>query len=160
MKYDITFDDVLLVPKYSEVRSRKMKQFGGVIDLTSYLTPRYQMISPIISANMDTVTEIEMMAAMYLYYGGCGIIPRFLPIEEQANQIQNLPIRIKERLEIEKIKGNDWLNNKTHIIKAAAIGTSGDFKERIYALISAGVEVLCIDIAHGHSIMMKETIEW
>ena len=73
----LTFDDVLLVPKHSSVSSR------SAVDTTTYLVPGIKMAIPIISSNMDTVTEASMAIAM-AHEGGIGIVHRFLPIEKQA----------------------------------------------------------------------------
>lgn len=79
----LTFDDVLLVPKRSSVRSR------SEVDTTSYLVPGIQLRIPIISANMDTVTEAEMAIVM-AKVGGIGIIHRFMSIEQQAQQVRRV----------------------------------------------------------------------
>ncbi|MGH2442989.1 MAG: IMP dehydrogenase [Chloroflexota bacterium] len=80
IRQGLTYDDVLLLPKYSDVRSRKD------VDTSAQLTRRIRLHIPIVSANMDTVTESEMAVAM-ARRGGIGIIHRFNSIEQQANQI-------------------------------------------------------------------------
>ena len=79
-KEGLTFDDVLLVPKYSDITSRTQT------DLTSRLSRNISINIPFISANMDTVTESSMAVAM-ARAGGIGIIHRFLTIKEHANEI-------------------------------------------------------------------------
>jgi IMP dehydrogenase len=76
----LTFDDVLLVPKRSSVASRQD------VDTSSWLTPNLCLRIPIVSANMDTVTEAGMAIAM-ARAGGIGIIHRFMTIEAQARQV-------------------------------------------------------------------------
>ena len=76
----ITFDDVLLVPKFSSITSR------SETDLSTRLSKNISLNIPLISANMDTVTESTMAVTM-AREGGIGIIHRFLTIEEQANQV-------------------------------------------------------------------------
>ena len=76
----ITFDDVLLVPKFSDISSRIQT------DLSTKLSKNITLNIPLISANMDTVTESTMAVTM-ARQGGIGIIHRFLTIEEQANQV-------------------------------------------------------------------------
>ena len=76
----ITFDDVLLVPKFSSISSRTQT------DLSTKLSKNITLNIPLISANMDTVTESTMAVTM-ARQGGIGIIHRFLTIEEQANQV-------------------------------------------------------------------------
>lgn len=76
----LTYDDVLLVPQYSDIVSRK------AVSTQTWLTPKISLQIPIVSANMDTVTESEMAIAM-AREGGIGIIHRFMSIQEQAQQI-------------------------------------------------------------------------
>ena len=83
MKTGLSFDDVLLVPKYSEVRSRKDVSTNG------YLTKSIEISVPIISANMDTVTEAEM-AITIAREGGMGIIHRFMSLEDQVAQVSRV----------------------------------------------------------------------
>ncbi|MEK9682143.1 MAG: IMP dehydrogenase [Nitrosopumilus sp.] len=79
-KEGLTFDDVLLVPKYSDITSRSQT------DLTTKLSRNITLNIPFVSANMDTVTESSMAATM-ARAGGIGIIHRFLTIQEQANEV-------------------------------------------------------------------------
>lgn len=120
----ITFDDVLLVPKKTSVNSR------SEIDISGQLTPKIRLNVPIIAANMDTVTESRMAIAM-AEVGGIGFIHRFLSIEDQVNEVA--------------------LVKKAKLIVGAAVGVKDDFLERAGALIKAKVDVLLIDVAHGHS---------
>jgi IMP dehydrogenase len=76
----LTFDDVLLVPKHSVIRSR-----SGV-STSSSLVPGIRLAIPILSANMDTVTEAPMAIAM-AQAGGIGILHRFMPVEKQARAV-------------------------------------------------------------------------
>jgi IMP dehydrogenase len=131
-KIGLSYDDILLIPNYSEVLSRKL------IDLSTRITKNYSTPIPIVSANMDTITEFEM--ANKLYQLGClGIIHRFCPIDKEAGIVR----RLREA-------GNE--------ICAASIGVSGECKERLKALIDAGANIICIDIAHGHHKLMGDTI--
>lgn len=130
----LTFDDVLLIPNKSDVRSRKDP------DLSTRFTKKLNMKTPIMSANMDTITEVEMAKAMAAM-GGVGILHRFMTIEEQINQVTALRSANVE-------------------IIAASIGVNQDFKERAQALVSNGANVLTVDIAHGHSIQMIETVKY
>ncbi len=130
----LTFDDVLMIPSKSDVRSRRTPQLKSRLTKTKFLE------TPIISANMDTVTEAEMAIAMN-QLGGLGILHRFVSIEEQVSSVH----RVKE--------------SGASII-SASIGVNDDFKQRAMALITAGVNVMTIDIAHGHSIQMMETMRW
>jgi IMP dehydrogenase len=79
-KEGLTFDDVLLVPKYSDITSRSQT------NLTTKLSRNISISIPFVSANMDTVTESSMAGAM-ARAGGIGIIHRFLTIQEQSNEV-------------------------------------------------------------------------
>jgi len=76
----LTFDDVLLVPKFSDITSRAQT------NLETKLSRNISLNIPLVSANMDTVTESGMAVAM-AREGGLGIIHRFLTIEEEANEV-------------------------------------------------------------------------
>lgn len=79
----LTYDDVLLVPQYSEVSSRKK------LSTQTRLTKKISLQIPIVSSNMDTVTESAMAIAM-AREGGIGIIHRFMSVEEQTGQISRV----------------------------------------------------------------------
>ncbi len=130
----LTFDDVLLVPKKSEVKSRRDPR------LQSQITKKYSFETPIISANMDTVTEAPMAIAMH-QMGALGILHRFMSITEQAAEVAKV-----------KAAGVPYI--------AASIGVGDDIEDRTAALLNAGVKIITIDIAHGHSVMMIDTVKW
>lgn len=79
----LTFDDVLLVPRRSHIRSR------AAADTSTWLVPGIRLAIPIISANMDTVTEAPMAIAM-ARAGGMGVLHRFMPIERQAEYVRRI----------------------------------------------------------------------
>ena len=79
----LTFDDVLLVPRRSPVRSRH------AVSTQSQFSRRINLAIPVISSNMDTVTESEMARAM-AHLGGIGVIHRFMPIERQAAEVRRV----------------------------------------------------------------------
>lgn len=132
----LTYDDVLLVPQHCEIQSRKIP------NLTGQLTKNYKINLPFISANMDTVTEASMAIAM-AKQGGVGILHRFISTEEQVAQVGQL-IEAKQGL--------------PDLVVAASVGVKEEGIKRAEALINAGVEVLTLDIAHGDSVMMLETL--
>jgi IMP dehydrogenase len=125
----LSFDDVLLVPQFSEVNSRTE------VDLTSKISPSLTLKTPIISTKMDTVTGVEMAIALGKA-GGLGILPRFDSINIQADKVA----KVKE----------------SRVVAAAAIGVKEGYMDRAVALVNAGATVLDIDVAHGH---MKKTLE-
>ncbi len=81
--YGLTFDDVLLVPHRSAIRSRKD------VSTDSWLVPGIRLSIPIVSSNMDTVTETRMAVAM-AQLGGIGILHRFMRIEQQADCVKRV----------------------------------------------------------------------
>jgi IMP dehydrogenase len=83
MQLALTYDDVLLVPRRSDIASRR------AVDTSTRLTPRLALAIPIVSANMDTVTEWRMAEAMALE-GGLGVIHRFMSIPQQVAEIDRV----------------------------------------------------------------------
>ena len=132
IKQTISFDDVLLVPQYSEVTSRTE------ITLSQEMKGVGKLNLPIISAPMDTVTEVDMAVSMHKA-GGLGIIHRYNTIAEQCAMVAQV---------IEK-----------GATVGAAIGVTGDFVQRAQALRLIGVNLLCIDVAHGHHSNVRYAIE-
>jgi guanosine monophosphate reductase len=128
----LTFDDVLLVPQKTDLVSR------SEVDLSTQLTKKIKLKVPVISANMDTVTETEMAIAL-AREGGIGIIHRFLTIEKEAEMVAEV--------------------KKQKLLVGAAVGIRGDYLERAGALVKAGVDVIVIDIAHGHSIFLIKVLK-
>lgn len=125
----LSYDDVLLVPQYSEIKSRQD------VNLTTYITPRLSLKIPLISANMTDVTGIEMAIKLGVL-GGLGVLPRFMPAEEEADMVG-------------EVKENG-------LIAAAAVGLRNGMFERAETLVKAGADILFLDVAHGH---MRQTIE-
>ena len=80
IKEGLTFDDVLLVPKYSNITTRSQT------DLRTKLSKNISLNIPLVSANMDTVTESAMAIAL-AREGGIGIIHRFLTVEEEVEEV-------------------------------------------------------------------------
>ena len=109
----LSYDDVLLVPKYSDITSRKE------VNISSELDSVRKLELPIISSPMDTITESSMANSM-AGAGGLGVIHRYNSIEMQAQQAYQ--VGDSER-------------------KAAAIGITGDYLERAQALYAVGVRI-------------------
>ncbi len=92
MRVGLTFDDVLLVPKFSDVKSRRDA------DTHTRFTRKISLAIPIVSANMDTVTESTMAIAI-ARLGGIGVIHRFLTVEEEVSEV--LKVKRSEGVVIE-----------------------------------------------------------
>lgn len=133
----LTFDDVLLMPTHSEMNSRRAPQ------LESHVTKNFKLKTPIISANMDTITEAEMAIKM-AELGGLGILHRFMSPEEQVKQV---------KIMLDKIK-------PLNLPVAASIGVKEEGMRRADLLADAGVDIFTIDIAHGDSVMMLEVLDY
>ena len=123
IKEALTFDDVLLLPRYSSVLPSNTNIFLN-------LTKKISLKVPFLSSAMDTVTESKMAIAI-AKEGGLGVIHRNLNIKKQSQ-------------EVKKVK-----NKK--LIVGAAIGTNEEDLDRARSLISNGVDLIVIDTAHGHS---------
>ncbi|MBS4027719.1 MAG: IMP dehydrogenase [Ignavibacteriales bacterium] len=130
----LTFDDVLLLPQYSEVLPNE-------VDTSVSLSKKLHLKIPILSSPMDTVTESEM-ASVIANEGGMGIIHRNLTVEKQAH-------------EVAKVKSK----NKKALV-GAAVGVGEDYKKRASALVNEGVSTLVIDTAHGHSKKVKDALQF
>lgn len=126
----VTFDDVLLVPAYSEV-------LPAEVCIKGRFSRNVFLDSPFASAAMDTVTEAPMAIAM-AREGGIGVIHKNLPVGKQAAQVAQV--------------------HSQGLRVAAAVGFGEDTLTRADALISAGADVLVLDSAHGHSKGVLETL--
>ena len=123
IKQALSYDDVLLEPKYSRINSKNL------VDLKTQITPRVTLNIPLISINMTDVTGVKMAIAL-AKLGGLGFLPRFISPEEQANMVS----RVK----------------KENCIAAAAIGCREGYLKRAEVLVNAGVDLLTLDVTHGH----------
>ncbi len=120
----LTYDDVLLVPQFSEIETREK------VSLTTKL--KYRTLSfPFIAANMDTVCEADMAIAMSRL-GGFGVIHRYMDNNQQLREVLKV---------VEEVFPDN--------IIAAAIGINTSF-EHVESLVGAGVNTIVIDVAHGH----------
>ncbi len=123
IKEALTFDDVLMLPRYSNVLPIET-------NINLNLTKKINLKVPFLSSAMDTVTESKMAIAM-ARAGGIGVIHRNLKIKKQAD-------------EVKKVK-------KNNLFVGAAIGTNKEDIERAKALLDYGVDLIVVDTAHGHS---------
>lgn len=143
MNTALTYDDIQLVPAFSYIESR------GKIDLTTKLSTNYMLRVPLIASPMDTVCESEMAITM-AELGGVGCIHRFMSIEEQSEEVQNVKFAVYDD---DLYKG--W-PGKAPIM--AAVGANGDYLERAQELVSNGANVILIDVAHGWHQFVKDAI--
>ena len=151
MKTALTYDDITLIPAFSEIESRQN------INLETQLTTNYKLMVPLIASPMDTVCDVDMAMTM-MYLGGVGIIHRFMSIESQALMVADISdVATKEGFAGVYNTGLYEVWNTTIPI-AAAVGANGDYLERAQALTNAGVNVILIDVAHGHHILVKDAL--
>jgi IMP dehydrogenase len=131
IKEALTFDDVTMTPKYSEV-------LPSEVDTSTQLSKNLKLKIPLLSSAMDTVTESKMAIAM-AKAGGIGVIHRNLKIKEQIE-------------EIKKVK-------KLDLLVGAAVGAGPKEIERAKAILKEKVNLIVVDTAHGHSKKVAEIIK-
>ena len=132
IKEALTFDDVTLVPKYSEI-------LPSEVDTSIILTKFLKLKIPLISSAMDTVTESRMAIAM-AKSGGLGIIHRNLDIKKQV-------------LEIKKVK-------KQKLLVGAAVGAGVNELKRAEAILKENIDMIVVDTAHAHTKKVSEIIRF
>lgn len=147
LKPALTYDDIQLVPAYSEIESRQN------ISLETQLTTNYRIKVPLVASPMDTVCESEMAIKM-ASVGGVGIIHRFMTIEHQAKEVQTVRFSVYG----DGFGGLYELWDDMNAPIAAAVGANGDYLERAQELTKSGANVILIDVAHGHHKLVKDAI--
>jgi len=128
MELGLSYDDVLLVPQKSPVESRSN------IDTTTEIVPGVEVEYPLISSNMDTVTEKEMAQGI-ADVGGCGIVHRFMSMDEQVEHISS----------VDGVVGG-------------CVGIDEDFVSNGKRLVEAGADFITVDVAHGHMTQCLEAV--
>lgn len=126
----ITFDDVLLVPAYNHFESRRLVDIS-MTDKTSSL----HIAVPVISSNMDTITE-HQMANFMSSKGGMGALHRFMSVADN-------------------VKAFKACKDKTFV----SLGCNSEELKRAEALRDAGADYYCIDVAHGHAKYVGSTLK-
>ncbi|KAH8583080.1 inosine-5-monophosphate dehydrogenase [Cryptosporidium sp. chipmunk genotype I] len=168
----LTFEDILLVPNYSEVLPRE-------VSLETKLTKNVTLKIPLISSAMDTVTE-HLMAVGMARLGGIGIIHKNMDMETQVNEVLKVKNWITNLQKSEKGTEDQSLTEESQVGKenkpnfaidaysnanldgsgrlrvGAAIGVNEI--ERAKLLVEAGVDVIVLDSAHGHSLNIIRTL--
>ena len=132
IKEALTFDDVTLAPKYSEI-------LPSEVDTSVKLTKFLKLKIPLLSSAMDTVTESKM-AIEVAKVGGLGIIHRNLEIKKQV-------------LEIKKVK-------KLNLLVGAAVGAGPNEFKRAEAILKEKIDMIVVDTAHGHTKKVSEIIRF
>ena len=130
----LSYDDILLSPQYSDIRSRS--EIDTSIDLGNNLV----LELPVFSSPMDTVSESEMAIALS-NNGGAAVIHRYNTIQQQADVV------VTAKTDNPQMK------------IGAAVGVTGDYLNRSAVMTALEVDFLCVDVAHGHHILMKEALE-
>ena len=131
IKEALTFDDVTMAPKYSEV-------LPSEVDTSTRLSNNLTLRIPLLSSAMDTVTEAKMAIAI-ANAGGIGVIHRNLDIKKQIQ-------------EIKKVK-------KQKLLVGAAVGAGPKELKRAEAILKEKVDLIVVDTAHGHSKKVAEIIK-
>ena len=132
IKEALTFDDVTLTPKYSEI-------LPSEVNTEVILTRNLKLKIPLLSSAMDTVTESKMAIAI-AKAGGIGVIHRNLDIKKQIK-------------EIKKVK-------KYKLLVGAAVGAGPNELKRAKAIIGEGVDLIVVDTAHGHTKKVSEVVKF
>ena len=132
IKEALTFDDVTLAPKYSEI-------LPSDVDTSIKLTKNLKLKIPLLSSAMDTVTESKMAIAI-AQSGGLGVIHRNLNIKKQI-------------LEIKKVK-------KENFLVGAAVGAGPNEFKRAEAVLKENIDMIVVDTAHAHTKKVSEIIKF
>ncbi len=132
IKEALTFDDVTLVPKFSEI-------LPSDVDTSIILTKHLKLKIPILSSAMDTVTE-STMAIKIGKVGGIGVIHRNLNIDKQIQEIR-------------KVK-------KQKVLVGAAVGAGPKEFKRAEAILKENINMIVVDTAHGHTKKVSEIIKF
>ena len=132
IKEALTFDDVTLAPKYSEI-------LPSEVDTSIKLSKDLRLKIPILSSAMDTVTESKMAVAI-AKLGGIGVIHRNLDIKSQIQ-------------EIKKVK-------KQNLLVGAAVGAGPKEFKRADAILKENLDMIVVDTAHGHTKKVADIIKF
>ena len=131
IKEALTFDDVTMAPKYSEV-------LPSEVDTSTELSKTLKLKIPLLSSAMDTVTE-SRMAISIAQAGGIGVIHRNLNIKKQIEEIRVV--------------------KKNKLLVGAAVGAGPVEIKRAEAILKEKVNLIVVDTAHGHSKKVAEIIK-
>jgi len=144
----LSFNDVLIIPTYSEIESRREVSLKSNFGL-------FSLDLPIFAANMKSICGPRMAYAMYKY-GGIGIMHRFCTIEQAVKDIESFWGYYKDDKELGNI---DLTINDPFYKFGVSIGVQDNDMERLDKLYEAGARIVCIDVAMGHCKKVKDTIK-
>jgi IMP dehydrogenase len=147
MKQAYTYSDVLIKPKYSEIETRSSVDVSVKIN-------NLKLKLPVVSANMKAVTGSKM-ASTIAKNGGLGLLHRFCTIEDNIKMFQEANDLLIKENKIVSYTGSDYNFNV-----GVSIGVKEEDKERFEKLYEAGARIFCVDVAHGHNINVKRTLQW
>ncbi len=158
MNLALTYDDIQLVPAFSNIKSRKN------IKLHTFLSRRYGLLQPLVASPMDTVCDGNMAIAM-AQLGGAGVIHRFMTIEEQCEIVSVVKYATTSTgggtlTEKWGVMYDDWHTEIKQIPVVAAIGVQTEDRLRAVKLVEAGANVLVIDVAHGDHKNVIDMVKW
>lgn len=145
----LTYDDIQLIPQYSEVMSRSN------VSLETNVTKNFKIQVPIVGSPMDTVCGLKMGKKL-MKMGGVGCIHRFMPTSEQSRIVKNLTLERDLLINGDELSDVPTLSGDLPIMAAVGVGNSE--LSRASLLIDAGVDIILIDVAHGHHKNVKEMI--
>ena len=143
----LTFDDVLIVPGYSEMLPHE-------VDVSTKLTQQLSIKIPLMSAAMDTVTE-DRLAITLAMVGGVGMIHRNQTAEDQAEDVRNVKAVVLDDAQKEMAA----MDASGRLLVGAAVGVSAETELRIEKMLAEGLDVAEIDTAHGHTKGVIEAIK-
>lgn len=149
IRLGLTFQDILLVPKRTAARSRQM------VDVSSQLTRNIRLRVPIISSNVDFCTGSTMAIHMSLF-GGIGFLHRVNTIEEEVEEV----LRVKQFAFSADDHPDATVDARGCLRVGASIGIINDYRDRAERLVEAGVDLLVVDVAHGHADGVIETVRY
>ncbi|MFF0591404.1 IMP dehydrogenase [Streptomyces sp. NPDC003781] len=144
----LSFDDVLLVPQRTSLRSRRHA------DLSTELLPGLRLRIPVVSANTQWCTGDRMAIGMALN-GGLGVLHRMQTAGQQVDQLRS--VKAYSPTTGERAVGAT-LDAAGRLVVAAAVGVTGDWRERAGLLVEGGADLLVVDVAHGHSDQVLEAV--
>jgi IMP dehydrogenase len=134
INHALNYDDIFIIPKYSEISSRKEVNISTVSNVINSVPVEV----PVMPANMADIVNPDVAIATNKA-GGLACLHRFSSIEDSVR---------------------DFLEAKNSGRVFVSIGVNRDYQERFQELKKVGANYFIIDIAHGHSLLMKNTIKW